>query len=392
MSLSDCTVMVVEDHEFQRRTMLQILANLGTGRLLEAADGETALMLLAADPRPDIVVCDLDMPGMDGVELLRHVAERSIDTAIVIASGLGDDVLRSAETTARAYGLQVLGAMAKPLTARRLLEIAGLHRPVPPGVRPSSNGRQTDAWTAALAAGAVAVALRPRVDLLSCRPAGLQAQATRPGVDGAAIGAAAELSATAPAEVAGAIADVVLDVVCSVLPDLEDAMPGLDATLLLPLSACSDLTLPDRFAVRTRLAGIDPSRLCIALPAEPAMPDAAAALDVLTRLRLRGFRLGLDGFAAGHATLGGQGGVPLSEVALVREAFAAIGDSRSRADALDIAIRALRAQGARVVASGCDSAAEHDLLAQAGCDRAEGRAVGGPMSAAELADWAAGVR
>ena len=41
MTLADCTVMVVEDHEFQRQTTLQMLANLGVGALLEAADGDS---------------------------------------------------------------------------------------------------------------------------------------------------------------------------------------------------------------------------------------------------------------------------------------------------------------------------------------------------------------
>ena len=91
MTLADCTVMVVEDHEFQRQTTLQMLANLGVGALLEAADGDSALALLAD---VDIVVCDLDMPGMDGVEFLRHVARTRPGTAIVIASGLDESVLR----------------------------------------------------------------------------------------------------------------------------------------------------------------------------------------------------------------------------------------------------------------------------------------------------------
>jgi CheY-like chemotaxis protein len=133
MTLADCTVMVVEDHEFQRRTTLQMLANLGVGALLEAADGDAALALLG---EADIIVCDLDMPGMDGVEFLRHVSETQAGTAIVIASGLDESVLRSAELTARGFGLEVLGAIRKPLTARRLLEAVGLHRPPDPPALP----------------------------------------------------------------------------------------------------------------------------------------------------------------------------------------------------------------------------------------------------------------
>jgi len=125
MTLDSCTVLVVEDHEFQRRTMLQILANLGVGDLLEAADGEGALRVMMTR-RPDVVLCDLDMPGMSGVEFFAHVAASDHDPALIIASGLDEEVVTAAEATARAAGLQVLGVIYKPLTARRLLELFAL--------------------------------------------------------------------------------------------------------------------------------------------------------------------------------------------------------------------------------------------------------------------------
>ena len=77
------------------------------------------------------------MPGMDGVEFLRHVSDARRGTAIVIASGLDESVLRSAEATAREYGLEVLGAIRKPLTARRLLQAVGLHNPPPAPAPPA---------------------------------------------------------------------------------------------------------------------------------------------------------------------------------------------------------------------------------------------------------------
>lgn len=394
MTLADCTVMVVEDHEFQRRTMLQILANLGAGRLLEAEDGERALALLSGEPKPDVVVVDLDMPGMDGVEFLRHVSERSIDTAIVIASGLDDGVLRAAETTARAYGLQVLGAVRKPLTARRLLEVVGLHRPLAPRGQADPRHAETNAWMAALQAGEITVPLLPRVDLLSGRPAGLQARAWRGANGHGPIDAATDLAATAAHDVAVAVAEYVLDAACEALLELDDAAVGIDATLVIPPAACADLALADRLAERARTDGIDPRRLCIALPREPELPVTAAQLDVLTRLRVRGFGLGLDGFTAGDATLGGPEGLPLTEVMLARDAVigATQPGAQQRAEALEATIRSLRERGVRVVADGCDSAGERDLLAQLGADRAQGRAVGPPLAVEQVATWAGAAR
>jgi CheY-like chemotaxis protein len=116
------TVLVVEDNEFQRWTMMQILANLGVGRLLEASDGETALRV-ARTFEPDVVLCDLDLPGMDGVEFFEQLAACALDPAVIIASGLDDAVISAAEATADSLGLRVLGVIHKPLTARRVLAL-----------------------------------------------------------------------------------------------------------------------------------------------------------------------------------------------------------------------------------------------------------------------------
>lgn len=123
MPLCDRTVLVVEDHDFQRRTMLEILATLGAPRLLEAADGAGALALVEAGARPDVVLCDLDMPGIDGVAFLRELGVRQVSADVVIVSGLEGDRLVDAERAARDAGLRLRGTIAKPLTARRLLAV-----------------------------------------------------------------------------------------------------------------------------------------------------------------------------------------------------------------------------------------------------------------------------
>ena len=321
MSLADCTVMVVEDHEFQRRTTLQILANLGAGELLEAADGEGALALLGADPRPDIVICDLDMPGMDGVEFLRHVSELGAGTAIVIASGLDDSVLRSAEATARGYGLEVLGAIRKPLTARRLLQAVGLHRPAS-SPAPEAAATGAEPWAAALREARVAVRLRPRVELASGRLGAIEARAHRiapAAVAGAAprapatatpapaaappVDAATDPSGPLPGEAAVAVAELVARVGLAAQRELSDAGELVDVTLVLPGAALARGELVDRLAALAGEIGVEPARVCVALPDARGTSPAAAPLDILTRLRVRGFGLGIDGFGTARATL-----------------------------------------------------------------------------------------
>ena len=69
----------------------------------DAPGGAEALALLHAGPTPDVIICDIDMPEMDGVEFVTRVSESNLACAIVIASGL-----ESAMASARDVGLRVV--------------------------------------------------------------------------------------------------------------------------------------------------------------------------------------------------------------------------------------------------------------------------------------------
>src|SRR5688572_19120724 len=85
MSLDALRVMVVEDHGFQRRMALRLLGDLGVKAPMEAADGAAALALLdSAGEVPDVVLVDLDMPGMDGIEFIGHVAQKRLARAVAL--------------------------------------------------------------------------------------------------------------------------------------------------------------------------------------------------------------------------------------------------------------------------------------------------------------------
>src|SRR5690606_37432273 len=121
MSWSQLQVMVVEDHGFQRRIALRLLAELGVERTLEGADGRHALDVLRKQTQPpDVVLVDLDMPGMDGIECIGHIAQERLARAVVVVSALDPALLNTVQTMARAYGLRVLGSLEKPLTAEKL--------------------------------------------------------------------------------------------------------------------------------------------------------------------------------------------------------------------------------------------------------------------------------
>lgn len=388
MSLADCTVLVVEDHEFQRSTTLQILANLGAGSLLEAADGEDALTMFGLGRPPDVIVCDLDMPGMDGIEFLRRVAELAAGTAVIIASGLHEDVLRAAEATARGYGLVVLGAIPKPLTARRLLQAVGLHRPGVAAAQASAGSAAEDPWEAALARELVGVRVRPRVELASGRLGGLEARAHRLG-SGGEIDAAADPLGPAAGAAALAVAERVLRAGLTAQQRLSDGGDLVDLTLVLPAAALAgeegaQAHLLERLGELAAEAEVEAARICVSVP---DAEGAAAALDLLTRLRVRGFGLGFDGFGGVRGTLPALERLPLTEVKIDGDALGRATASVRGAEAFAATVQLLHDRGLDVVCDGCSSSAEWLVALQAGCWRAQGAFVGPPLAAEDVSAW-----
>ncbi|MEO6360800.1 MAG: response regulator [Sphingomicrobium sp.] len=70
--------------------------------------------------RPDMVALDLGMPGMDGVELLRFLAEQAYEAPVLIISGFDRRVLESAFRLGEALGLTMAGPVSKPARLEEL--------------------------------------------------------------------------------------------------------------------------------------------------------------------------------------------------------------------------------------------------------------------------------
>src|SRR5664279_2794607 len=130
MVIGELNFLAVEDHEFQLNMLLRMLAGLGATRVVTAADGAEALEIIrSTEAAIDIVISDLEMPGMDGLEFMRHLGEAHSPVAIILASAMESVVLDSVETMTRAYGVRILGVIHKPITREKLSAFIKLYRP-----------------------------------------------------------------------------------------------------------------------------------------------------------------------------------------------------------------------------------------------------------------------
>lgn len=120
--LKNLTVLIVDDEPMQRKIAGGLLRAIGVGSVVECDDGGPALDMLAAPGHDiDLVICDLEMPNMDGLEFTRRLSEYDDPPALILNSSHKPAIIESVERMGRAYGLQVLGSFQKPLS-RAMLE------------------------------------------------------------------------------------------------------------------------------------------------------------------------------------------------------------------------------------------------------------------------------
>lgn len=134
-------IWIVEDHPMMRDSLAMLLRSLqDVGEVRTFADAETALSELNRTPAPDLVVMDISLPGMDGVQAARSIKERSSATDILmltvhedndtifqaICAGASGYLLKTADNTAILNGVEEMltgGAPLNPLIARRVLNM-----------------------------------------------------------------------------------------------------------------------------------------------------------------------------------------------------------------------------------------------------------------------------
>ncbi|GGX48365.1 hypothetical protein GCM10010946_28740 [Undibacterium squillarum] len=121
--LSRLRVMVIDDDDFQLDFATELLEELGIRKVTTALGGDNALLALDHQPAPDLILCDIQMPGMDGFELIKHLGDRQFEGAVILISGQGAKVLYTASLVAQLARLHFLGTVEKPLSKNALLNM-----------------------------------------------------------------------------------------------------------------------------------------------------------------------------------------------------------------------------------------------------------------------------
>ncbi len=393
MPLHPLSFLVIEDHEFQRNLLVRLLQALGASGVQAAADGHAGLAILQDAARPvDIVICDLQMPGMDGMEFIRHVAgKEGPQVSLILLSAVDKKLLASIATMTKAYGAKLLGAAEKPLTADKLMELLQRYEAprVDEGPRAGTPRQEfsQDEMAEGLARGEFEAFMQPKVELASGRVWGAEALARwRHPVHGI-VGSAAFVPAMEQGGLIDALTWAMLEQSARWLALWQAAGQGLAVSVNLSLRSLDAARMSEHVAGIVQGQQAEPAQMVLEITESAAATDTARALENLARLRMLGFGLSIDDYGTGYSSMQQLSRIAFTELKIDR-AFVAesLSDEATRvilASSLDMA----RKLHIHAVAEGVESPADWALLQQLGCDMAQGYLIGRPMEAERFQGW-----
>jgi EAL domain-containing protein (putative c-di-GMP-specific phosphodiesterase class I)/FixJ family two-component response regulator len=389
-SISSLGFLVVEDHEFQKWHCCSVLTQMGATRVLSAQDGNAALELLGQPGLPiDIVISDLNMPEMDGMALIRKIAESGVASSLIIVSSVGRAVLASTEAMAQAYGVRLLGAIEKPVTARKLAALLDRHEATPMAGAPPRSAKTFTAEEIAegLRGDQFEAFYQPKVDVKTGETRGAEALVRWHHPVHGLVYPGDFIEAM---EANGLLATLTWRVLRSAVDNCRiwrEAGLDINVSVNITVSALEDVSFAERLVALVAEAGLSPRHLMLEITETAAARDLGRKLETLSRLRMRGFGLSIDDYGTGYSSMQRLSRVPFTELKIDQSFVRGAATQPSSRAMLESSILSAAKLGIPAVAEGVETKPELDMLLSLACPLAQGFYIAQPLEAKDFLDW-----
>jgi EAL domain-containing protein (putative c-di-GMP-specific phosphodiesterase class I)/CheY-like chemotaxis protein len=402
MDIAQLHFLVADGDPLQRRSLADMLLRMGAKKITEVASAQAVLgcceagLAARAVPAVDIALIDLSLPCTDGIDsldsldsldLIRQLAQAKCHVGVIVIGAQGRDLLFSVESIARAYGVAMLGAIAKPVVQQRLAALIAHHlAPAPPARAPRpvltfeeiGYGLQQQQFESFF---------QPMIELETGHVKGLETFSRwRHPIHG------------------------LLEPVDFIAPLVErERIDFLDWCMIeSSLAGCrwlhdmgTMMSMSVNLAPRTMLQPtfmtqlhaclaqhrILPKYITFELPESVVLSTDLLFLERMLCLRMQGFGLAIDDYGAGCTNLQALARIPFSKLKIDRSFV----EGASKAPALAMVLRTClglaHSLERRSVAVGVETEADWDFLQGMGCTFAQGYYIAKPMPITDFPAW-----
>jgi EAL domain-containing protein (putative c-di-GMP-specific phosphodiesterase class I) len=357
------------------------------------ATKDPATFLDRVTPETSLVLLDLMMPGMDGIEVLRLLGERRCKARILLMSGMDKRVLETAEKLAHSLGLAVVGHLQKPFP---LPELKGVLESVAAMEAPASVKAIP---VIAVSDEQVRNAVKNCEFLNYYQPQISLKTGDVMGVEALARWRHPERGMTLPENFLARLEALdLMDDLCWSTAELAVAEAKqftkrngelLRLSINASMRSLRDLEFPDALVTLARKYEFPVEMIAVEITESVLMSELSRTLDVLTRLRMKNFQLSIDDFGSGYAMMRQLQNVPATELKIDMSIVEKMHLNDSDRVMVEKIVEMGHELKMKVIAEGVMTQEQFQMLRAKGCDGAQGYWFSYPLPADAMKKWLA---
>ncbi len=390
-STSIIKILILDDDTFMLKLLTRMLAKQGYTSVSSCDNGRDALKKIDnADTCPDLILLDLNMPDMDGIEFVRYLVDRQYHGDLILVSGEDERMLKTAEKLVHAHKIPMLGYLHKPVNPDKLSEILNKWESHSSENQPKSDKKiySAEELQSAITNQELVNYYQPKVSVETGEVIGVETLVRWHHPTDGLIFPDRFIGIAEENHLINELTTYVLTNALTQAKVWEQSGLTLRVAINVSMDNLASLDFQDLVVKLVTQAGLSPQKVVLEVTESQVMgADTRVPLEILTRLRLKRFHLSIDDFGTGHSSLAQLRDIPFDELKIdqgfVHRAWT---DDTLRA-IYDASLAMAKQLNMETVAEGVEDQNDWELLRQTGCDLAQGNFISKPLQAADFSAW-----
>ncbi len=338
-----------------------------------------------------VILLDLNMPVMDGVEVIRKLAEYKCRSPLILMSGYDMGVLHAAEKLADAHQLKIISSFTKPIHMNLLMDTLIDHKKL---VRGSSNKAGTlqykptrDEIYNGITNNEMELYYQPQIELATGKIFGAECLVRWDNPEHGLLAPFIFLEETERYGLMDELTSKVLDMALTQQAKFYSLKMPVPLSVNVSADSIRSIELPEQLNDRLRSHQLNSRNITLEVTESVLMGELVTSLDILTRLRMKNFSLSIDDFGTGFSSLSLLHKIPFNELKVDKSFVMAMDQDKEARAIVKTCIILAKELNMRVVAEGVESATTLQHLRDMGCDIVQGYHIAKPMPTAEFENW-----
>ena len=337
MDFSEYHVLAVDDDSFLLDLVEVALQKIGFEQIEKAQDGHIALSQID-NPNNNInfILCDLNMPKMDGVEFLRHLASRKFQGNIVLLSGEDKKIIEVTGNLAKEHHLNILGSLEKPFDYEELVKLINIKKTLndtPQFSKKAPIELTKDDLKKALENEEIILFYQPKINIKTKKLVGFESLARWDHPTHGILGPDLFIDLAEKNKLINKLTHRIITLAVKQRALWDNLDSNIRISINLSVEDLNQLDLPEFIETQVSSNGLDPTQFMLEITESRLIEHLSTVLEVITRLSLKRFSLSIDDFGTGYSSMEQLQRIPFSELKIDR-AFVYQADQKPSAKAI----------------------------------------------------------